>query len=109
MRFWDALEAAVTHGMRIERAGWNGKGMHVELRDASDVGDAWHPTPAHLVMWTVDRTYVPWVASQADLLADDWAVTVPVTGRFEEKPQEPVCGPNSGPVAPRGWGGVRGD
>lgn len=63
---------AAKRGARVTRAGWNGAGMHVELRSGSDVGDAWHPTSDYLVMWTADERFVPWTASQTDLLAEDW-------------------------------------
>lgn len=54
---------------RFLRTGWNGKGMHIGL---------WHPleeerlTEPYLFMFTVGGSYVPWVPSQADMLATDW-------------------------------------
>jgi hypothetical protein len=73
---------------RVARAGWNGKGMWVCLspgftldgpgrayaapikRTIQDEGEA-HFRP-YLMMRTVDGEFVPWVASQTDLLAEDW-------------------------------------
>lgn len=83
MTFGDALEAA-KRGLRVARKGWNGKDMFVFLAyepdfvtDADlsafdqmevDVGDM-------LVMKTTKNTFQPgWLASQADMLAEDWYV-----------------------------------
>ncbi len=63
---------AAKNGERVSRAGWNGAGMFLELISASEPGDAWHPTAEHMMLRTVDGTYVPWTASQTDLLAVDW-------------------------------------
>lgn len=79
MRFSEALEAAIA-GCRIARAGWNGRGMWVrwidlyadkqfQLRENAQGEGTWLP---FLVMKTVDNKLVPWLASQTDLLADDW-------------------------------------
>jgi hypothetical protein len=68
MDFSDALRAAKT-GTRIARAGWNGKGMHVRLMEVDGV-------LPFLAMCTVQGDMVPWLASQTDILAEDWE-TVP--------------------------------
>jgi hypothetical protein len=57
-------------GSYVARAGWNGKDMYIELV----AGD---PNTAHLPyiqMRTAQGEFVPWLASQADLLARDWRV-----------------------------------
>lgn len=73
---------------RIAREGWNGKGMYLYL-----VGAGRYPptTPAghaiaarhedglvpylpYIAMLTVSGEVVPWLASQSDLLANDWVV-----------------------------------
>ena len=76
--------AAVKAGRRLRRAGWNGKDMFIFLVPGStfQVNRApllgifpegttiqYHP---HIDMKTVQGYVVPWLASQADLLADDW-------------------------------------
>lgn len=83
MTFGDALEA-VKRGQRIARKGWNGKAMYVFLAYEADfvtdadiyaydqleveVGDM-------LVMKTAQDTFQPgWLASQADMLAEDWFI-----------------------------------
>ena len=69
---------------RLAREGWNGKGMYVYLVDGSTFAVSRPPLLGllpegtevqyrpHLDMRTADGQYVPWVASQSDLLADDW-------------------------------------
>lgn len=65
----------VKNGVRMEREGWNGKGMYIELQ----VPDAHSKmTRPYLYMRTVDAQLVPWVASQTDILADDWRTAVSV-------------------------------
>lgn len=92
MDFGHALNALKTPGQRVTRAGWNGKGMWLVLVPGSTIivtegrplGDAapelvgeqvrYRP---HIDIKTVDDEVVPWVASQTDLLADDWQVLQP--------------------------------
>ena len=71
-------------GERAARKGWNGKGMFLYLVDGStfQVNRAplnkiypegtIHSYRAHIDMRTAQGDLVPWVASQSDLLADDW-------------------------------------
>ena len=63
-----ALEA-MKRGQRWARHGWNGQGMYVEAQFPDDHSKMSRP---YLFMKTVDDALVPWVASQSDLLADDW-------------------------------------
>lgn len=56
-------------GHRVRRLGWNGKGMHLELQ----VPDAHSKmTLPYIFMCTSEGDLVPWLASQTDMLADDW-------------------------------------
>ena len=82
MSFGLALEAAKM-GKRIARAGWNGKGQYVELghdfyyEDAD--GDGWRAVHEDigsqaLVFCGTRGRQVGWLASQADMLADDWMI-----------------------------------
>jgi len=57
-------------GQRLCRTGWNGKGMWIELRKHFDSPFSL----PYLEMKTVDDMFVPWLASQTDLLAEDWEV-----------------------------------
>lgn len=81
-----ALEA-LKQGHKVARAGWNGKGMWlvyvpgsfgVDLRDGSPYQKAGLETvciDAHIDMYTATSTMQPgWLASQADMLAEDWMV-----------------------------------
>lgn len=56
-------------GERVRRAGWNGKGMWIELQrpDAHS-----KMTVPYIYMSTRTGDLVPWVASQTDLLSEDW-------------------------------------
>ena len=83
MNFGLAIEA-MKKGERVARKGWNGKDMYVFLAYEADfvtdadisafdqleveVGDM-------LIMKTAQNTFQPgWLASQADMLADDWYI-----------------------------------
>lgn len=72
MSFGHAL-VALEHGQKVARSGWNGKGMWLEF-----VGDASTTRPFQHLAWigmkTADDKFVPWLASQTDMLAKDWVV-----------------------------------
>lgn len=63
-------------GDRVCRKGWNGKGMWLILIPQNSVelplGGLSYPTNAYIAMKTVQNTIVPWLASQTDVLAEDW-------------------------------------
>ncbi len=70
MNFGDAI-SALKQGKRVSRAGWNGKGMWLELQ----VPDAHSKmTLPYIFMKTADNHQVPWLASQTDMLGEDWGV-----------------------------------
>jgi len=83
MDFSSAL-LALKAGKRVARAGWNGKGMFIFLVPGSVFQVSRPPLlgiypegttvryHAHVDMKTADGTVVPWLASQTDLLAEDW-------------------------------------
>jgi hypothetical protein len=58
-------------GCRVYRLGWNGPGQWIELQrpDANS-----KMTLPYLFISTVRGDLVPWLASQTDLLANDWEV-----------------------------------
>lgn len=68
MNFGEALEA-VKEGKSICRPGWNGKGMYVKLQKSSH--SAFRD---YLEMKDAQGKFVPWVASQTDVLAEDWYI-----------------------------------
>lgn len=66
-------------GRRVARSGWNGKGMWLMLvpEDLAEAVSfqyaALKPAP-WIGMRTADEKFVPWLASQTDMLATDWTV-----------------------------------
>jgi hypothetical protein len=83
-------------GHKIARAGWNGKGMWIVLmpglklppfssqepgakvndRTAKHIGkDTPLDSQPYIAMWTASQQWQPgWLASQADMLAEDWII-----------------------------------
>ncbi|MEY9718805.1 DUF2829 domain-containing protein [Sinorhizobium fredii] len=88
MSFGHAI-AALKAGERVARAGWNGKSMWLVLVPGSTgltveegrplakaglpIGTRFDYLP-HIDMWTAQGNFVPWLASQTDMLADDWMI-----------------------------------
>lgn len=68
MDFGYAIQS-LKDGAVVTRAGWNGKGMWIELQVPDPHSKMTRP---YIYMKTVDNQLVPWVASQTDLLANDW-------------------------------------
>lgn len=72
------------NGKRLQRAGWNGKGMFLYYVPAGEypartevAKKEWGenglvPYQPYIAMKTVQGSVVPWLASQTDMLADDW-------------------------------------
>jgi hypothetical protein len=71
-------------GKRVARSGWNGKGMFLFLVPGSTFKVNRPPLmgiypegteityQSHIDMRTAQGTVVPWLASQSDLLSNDW-------------------------------------
>jgi hypothetical protein len=57
------------NGKTITRNGWNGKGMWLRLQ-VPDTNSKM--TLPYVYMKTADNNQVPWLASQSDILAEDW-------------------------------------
>ena len=84
MNFGEALEA-VKNGHAISRTGWNGRGQFVYLISAHDLqaglkygygeyeGEPMF-TDVLAIRTTNNRIQVGWLASQSDMLADDWKI-----------------------------------
>lgn len=70
MSFSSAL-ILLKEGIAVQRKGWNGKGMYIFLFNGCDTPDFFVLEP-HIVMFTADEKCIPWLASQSDLLANDW-------------------------------------
>lgn len=79
LSFGDAV-AALKEGLRVARSGWNGKGMWLGLVNTGyyDVGYSVVNDIDSLLPWigmkTADNKFVPWLASQTDVLAEDWQI-----------------------------------
>jgi len=78
MNFGKALEA-LKDGKKVAREGWNGKGMYLFLSPAVGcqmykdyTGNDINDLQPFIVMKTADGTLVPWLASQTDMLSEDW-------------------------------------
>lgn len=85
-RYFDFSKALLhlKSGEKIARDGWNGKDMWLCLVD----GDSWglgdkvpydyeqigHGLLPFIGMKTAQNQFIPWLASQADLLAEDWEI-----------------------------------
>lgn len=78
--------AQLKDGRKVTRTGWNGKGMYVYYVPAASypaqrnergtmIGqfpDDMVPYRDYIATKTAQNDVVPWVASQSDILADDW-------------------------------------
>lgn len=75
------------HGMKVRRAGWNGKGMFLVFQRGYPEGIPINKNTAeatgvpqgtvckflpYVMMCTAQGDFVPWLCSQTDLLAEDW-------------------------------------
>lgn len=69
--FGAALDAMHHERARITRAGWNARGQYVELQ-VPDKGS--RMTLPYAVLRNANGDLVPWVPSQGDLFANDWAI-----------------------------------
>lgn len=68
MNFGKALEF-LKAGKKVGRSGWNGKKMWIELQVPDNNSKMTLP---YIFMGTACGNLVPWLASQTDILADDW-------------------------------------
>lgn len=84
MSFGHAIEM-LKAGYKVARMGWNGKGMFLYYVPAAsyppctDIAmEAFNgenvPYGAYIAMKTAQGNVVPWLASQTDVLSEDWAI-----------------------------------
>lgn len=88
MTFGEALEE-LKSGNRVARTGWNGKGMFVVMQKGYPDGIPCNKQTAeafgyeegslfkvrpYLQMRCADGTHQMWLASQSDILEEDWIV-----------------------------------
>lgn len=91
MNFGQAIEE-MKSGHRVARTGWNGKNMAVAYQKGylkgvpcnKNTAEAWGMQEGELFkcrpymqMRCADGTFQMWLASQSDILADDWYICEP--------------------------------
>jgi len=88
MNFGDAIEL-MKQGKAVRRAGWNGVGIFIKIQ-TPDEGSA--NTLPYIYIDTrqlktnnpkAPKGRVPWLASQTDMLSEDWAVHIKVPAKVE--------------------------
>lgn len=76
--FGQAVEL-LKSGYKLSRKGWNGKGMFLRMVSGKQYDVACGiARDLELAPWigmkTADGKFVPWLASQSDILAEDWVL-----------------------------------
>lgn len=67
--FSDALQEIKDGPFKVTRTGWNGKDMWIAVQKPDENS---HMTMPYIYIHTAKGDLLPWLPSQADLLADDW-------------------------------------
>jgi hypothetical protein len=81
MNFGQALED-LKIGAKVARKGWNGKGIFIELQVPDEHSKMTHPyifidtTGLQTENPDAPKSRVPWLASQTDMLAEDWVIVL---------------------------------
>lgn len=84
MNFGEAI-IAMKEGKQVAREGWNGKGQYIELATnisyknaKGEIVNANHDAIGNQAVAFVGTSGVQlgWLASQADMLANDWVIKV---------------------------------
>jgi len=79
MNFGQAIEK-LKEGKKATRKGWNGKGIFIELQVPDEHSKMTQPyiyidtLGLQTVNPNAPKGRVPWLASQTDMLAEDWEV-----------------------------------
>lgn len=79
MDFGKALDA-LKNGYKVARSGWNGKGIYIELQRPDAQSKMTSPyiyidtTGLQTDNPDAPKSLVPWLASQTDLLTEDWQI-----------------------------------
>lgn len=74
MNFGKALDVLKSGG-KVSREGWNGAGLWLELQVPNELSKMTLPyifISYPLTAKTTPGAKVPWLASQTDMLAEDW-------------------------------------
>ena len=95
MNFGQAVEA-LKRGMRVQRDGWNGKGMFISFIEGAEQAAEFNAPVEwfnpYLTIRNVNGTISTWVPSINDVLAEDWEVMA----NAEFRGAEPVGGASPG-------------
>ena len=81
MNFGQALED-LKIGAKVARMGWNGKGIFIELQVPDEHSKMTSPyifidtTGLQTENPDAPKSRVPWLASQTDMLAEDWVIII---------------------------------
>ncbi len=79
MDFGKAIQL-LKEGKRVQRSGWNGKGIYIEMQKPDKYSKMTLPyiyiVTTGLITNNPDapKGVVPWLASQTDMLAEDWKI-----------------------------------
>jgi hypothetical protein len=79
MNFGLAIEA-MKKGRKVARKGWNGRGIFIELQVPDEHSKMTSPyifidtTGLQTTNPDAPRSRVPWLASQTDMLGEDWVI-----------------------------------
>jgi len=79
MNFGEAIKA-MKEGENVRRKGWNGKGIFISLQTPDKNSKMTSPyifidtTGLQTENKAAPKSCVPWLASQTDMLAEDWSV-----------------------------------
>jgi len=79
MNFGKAIEA-LKENKKVARLGWNGKGIFIELQVPDKNSKMTSPyiyintTGLQTNNQNAPKSLVPWLASQTDMLSEDWEV-----------------------------------
>jgi len=101
MNFGEAIEA-MKNGKFVTRKGWNGKNMYLWYMPHATIKAEWCKEPhlkaladanggeveclGSIRMKTADnKVLTGWLASQTDMLSDDWEICEPSVGNIENK------------------------
>lgn len=81
MNFGEAIKA-IKDGEKVQRKGWNGKGIFIKMQVPDENSKMTSPyiyidtTGLQTDNKDAPKSLVPWLASQTDMLADDWQIIV---------------------------------
>lgn len=79
VNFGEMLEK-LKNGSRAARKGWNGKGIFIRLQNPNQDSEMSHPyiyidtTGLQSNNSNAPKSRVPWIASQTDILSEDWTL-----------------------------------